>query len=71
MRKKVQDNSHVFIPFFITPFNNVFFAIDNPDWQIDAPDYQLQQDGTAMTIFQEGEAKVQQQKMQIEGSSRL
>lgn len=71
VRKKVQDNSGVFIPSCITLLNNVVFVIDNTDWQIDIPDDQRQLHGTVITIFQEGEIKVQQQKMEIEKISRL
>lgn len=46
----------MFIPSSITPFKNVFFAIDNMDLQIDTPDGQWQLNGTAMAIFQKGEA---------------
>ena len=60
MRKKVQDNSGMFIPSCITPFKNVFFAVDNTDLEIDTPDDQGQLHGTAMTMFQEGEGEVQQ-----------
>ena len=61
----------VFIPSYITHFKNVFFAIDNTDRQTDMPDDQRQLYGTVMAIFQEDEAKIQQQKMEIERSSRL
>ena len=44
---------------------------DNTDLQIDTPDDQRQLHGTVIAIFQEGEAKVQQQKMEIERSSGL
>lgn len=56
VRKKIQDNGGLFIPSCITPFKNVFFAIDNMDLQIDTPDGQWQLNGTAMAIFQKGEA---------------
>ena len=71
VRKKVQDKSGVFIPSCITLFKNIFFAIDSTDWQGDTQDDQLQLHGTVMDIFQEGEAKIQQQKMESGRSSRL
>lgn len=71
VRKKVQDKSGVFTPSCITLFKNIFFAIDSTGWQIDPQDDQLQLRGTVMGIFQEGGAKIQQQKMEIERSSRL
>ena len=71
VRKKIQDNGGLFIPSCITPIKNVFFATDNTDLQIDTIDGQQQIHGTAMAIFQEGVAEVQQQKMEFERSSRL
>ena len=71
VRGKVQDNGDVFILSCITPFKNVFFAINSTDLQIGMPDGQRQLHGTAIAIFQEGEAEVQQQKMKLKRSSRL
>ena len=59
-RKKL-NNSGLFTSSCITPFNTVFFAIGNRDLQIEMADGQLQLHGTAMAIFQEGEAEVQHQ----------
>lgn len=62
----MQDNGGMFIPSCISPVKNVFLSIYNTDYQIDTPDSQQKLNATAMAIFQEVEAEVQQQKVKFE-----
>ena len=51
--KKMENNDGVFVPATLSPYDPIFFAIDNTDMKIDTVDGKNQLHGTAIAVYQQ------------------